>query len=351
MKRIILSINCALLIFLLTAGSALALPKIKVLATGGTIAGVQSDPGKAHYEAGVVKIESIIASAPQIAKIAELSGEQVSNIGSQDMNNEVWMKLARRVNELQKDPAVDGIVITHGTDTMEETGFFLNLVTKGAKPVVMAGSMRPSTALSADGPMNLFNAVAVATHPDARGRGVMVVLNDEVHYARDIEKRNTTQLDTFKSPNRGLAGVVNTGAVYFFARPEARHASGEFSIDTLKALPRVEIFYAHANMGREFIDQAGRSGVEGIVLAGVGDGGATAPAVAALTAAARQGIIVVRSSRTGSGLVARNVGTDDEKIGSVAAYEHNPQKARVLLMLALTKTRDPGLIQEYFKKY
>lgn len=350
MKRIVLPV-CALLILLFATGNAFALPGIKVLATGGTIAGAQSDPGKAHYDPGVVKIESIIASAPQIAKIAQLSGEQVSNIGSQDMNNEVWMKLARRVNELQKDPAVDGIVITHGTDTMEETGFFLNLVTKGTKPVVMAGSMRPSTALSADGPMNLLNAVAVAIHPDARSRGVMVVLNDEIHYARVIEKRNTTQLDTFKSPNRGLAGVVNTGVVYFFNRPEARHATGIFDIENLKALPCVEIFYAHANMGREFIDQAVRSKVDGIVLAGVGDGGSTAPAVAALTAAARQGIIVVRSSRTGSGIVARNVGTSDDRIGSVAAYEHNPQKARVLLMLALTKTKDAKVIQEYFKNY
>ena len=339
------------LLFLLS-GQAYALPKIKIVATGGTIAGAQADVKEAGYKAGTFRVEDLINAVPQLKTLADLSGEQIVNIGSQDMNNEVWLKLAKRVNELLKQPDVDGIVITHGTDTLEETGYFLNLVVKSSKPVVLVGSMRPATSISAEGPMNLYNAVAVAAHPDVKGRGVMAVLNDEIHFAREIQKQNSTQLDTFKSPNRGRAGLVNTGTVYFFSKPVPKHtAETEFSIEGSDSLPRVEIVYAYANVGRDFIDAAVKAGVKGIVLAGVGDGNATAPAIEGLQEAAKKGVAVVRSSRTGSGVVARNMELNDDKLGFIASMELNPQKARVLLMLGLMTTNDTKKLQELFMQY
>jgi len=190
-----------------------AKPAIVILATGGTIAGAQSGSSSYGYTAGSFKVEDLIKAVPDLDKLATLSGEQVANIGSQDMNDAVWLKLAKRANEVLRRPDVDGVVITHGTDTMEETAYFLNLVIKSEKPVVMVGSMRPATAISADGPANLYNGVATAASPGARGRGVLVTTNDEIHQARNVTKTNTTNVDTFQSPNRGPVGFVNSGTV------------------------------------------------------------------------------------------------------------------------------------------
>lgn len=334
------------------AAPAAAKPRVVILATGGTIAGAQPKPGEAGYKAGSFSVESLIKAVPGLERLATVSGEQIASIGSQDMNDAVWIKLARRVNELQARADVDGIVITHGTDTMEETGYFLNLVTKGDKPVVLVGSMRPATAISADGPMNLYNAVAVAGDKAARGRGVLVVLNDDVHYARDTTKTNTTSLQTFVSPNRGPAGVVLFGRATFWSAPAWKHTSGSaFAGNLPDALPAVFVVYANANVGKEQVEAAVAAGAKGIVLAGVGDGNATAAMIEALSAAARKGVVVVRSSRVGSGTVARNVELDDDKLGFVAAMELNPPKARVLLQQALTKTKDVAAIQKYFEEY
>jgi len=329
-----------------------AKPRITLLATGGTIAGAQPKPGEAGYKAGSFSVDSLIQAVPGMRDIATVTGEQIANIGSQNMNDAVWIKLARRVNELQSSPDVDGIVITHGTDTMEETGYFLDLVVKGEKPVVLVGSMRPATATSADGPMNLYNATAVAGDRVARGRGVLVVMNDQIHYARETTKTNTTSLQTFASPNRGLAGIVNFGKARFYSPAVPKHTSGSaFAGSVPDKLPTVFIVYAHANVGKEEVDAAIAGGAKGIVLAGVGDGNATDPMIDALAAAAKKGIVVVRSSRVGSGTVARNVELDDDKLGFVAALELNPQKARVLLQQALTRTKDVKAIQKYFEEY
>ena len=331
---------------------AAAKPRVTILATGGTIAGAQPKPGEAGYKAGSFSVESLIKAVPGLEKLATVSGEQIASIGSQDMNDAVWIKLARRINELQAKADVDGIVVTHGTDTMEETGYFLNLVTKGDKPVVLVGSMRPATAISADGPMNLYNAVAVAGDKAARGRGVLVVLNDDVHYARDTTKTNTTSLQTFVSPNRGPAGVVLFGRATFWSAPAWKHTSGSaFAGNLPDTLPAVFVVYANANVGKEQVEAAVAAGAKGIVLAGVGDGNATAAMIEALSAAARKGVVVVRSSRVGSGTVARNVELDDDKQGFVAAMELNPPKARVLLQQALTRTKDVAAIQKYFEEY
>jgi L-asparaginase len=332
---------------------AFAKPKVVILATGGTIAGAQASTTDAGYRSGAFSVDDLIRAVPKLADLADISGEQVANIGSQTMNHEVWLKLAARTNEVLKGDAA-GVVITHGTDTMEETAFFLSLVVKSDKPVVLVGSMRPATAIGADGPANLYGAVALAANPDAKGRGPLVLLNDEIHYAREAQKTNSTQLDTFKSPNRGRAGVMNTGTAYFFSKNTTRHTTNsEFSVDgaTPADLPRVEVVYSYANLGRETIDFLAGNGVQGIVLAGVGDGNSTDAAIAALGDAAKKGIAVVRSSRTGSGVVARNVEVDDDAHGFVAAMELSPQKARILLMLGLMKTHDPKVLQRMFMEY
>jgi L-asparaginase len=339
---------------LMVAPAAWALPKIKVLATGGTIAGAQATQADAGYKSGTFSVDDLIKAVPQMTNIAVLSGEQVANIGSQTMNHEVWLKLAQRVNEVLKSRDTDGVVITHGTDTMEETGYFLSLLVKSEKPVVLVGSMRPATAISADGPINLYNAVALAGSAEAKGRGPMIVLNDTIHYARETQKMHSTRMDTFQSPNRGIAGMMNTGKAFFYSDNTVRHTTkSEFKLDglTVGNLPRVEVIYSYANLGGDLIDALVEKGVKGIVLAGVGDGNSTDAALAALERAAKKGVAVVRCSRTGAGVVDRNVEVNDDKLGFIAGMELNPQKARILLMLALTKTSDVKKLQQYFYEY
>jgi L-asparaginase len=334
------------------ASAFAAKPRVVILATGGTIAGAQAAGQDAGYKSGSFQVEDLIKAVPNLGELADITGEQVVNIGSQDMTNEVWLKLAKRLNEVLAQRNVDAVVITHGTDTLEETGYFLSLVTRSTKPVVMVGSMRPATATGADGPANIYNAVAVAVHPKAKGRGVLILLNDEIHYPREATKTNTTQLDTFKSPNRGKAGMTNAGRVYFYDALGTKHTQASaFSVDGLSQLPRVDIFYAYANVGREYIDQCVALGCKGIVLAGVGDGNATKAAVEGLNDAIKKGVAVVRSSRTNSGITDRNVELNDDEMGSIASMELNPQKARVLLMLGLTKTSDAKKLQEFFYEY
>ena len=339
---------------LAVAPTAWALPKIKILATGGTIAGAQATQADAGYKSGTFPVDDLIKAVPQMTNIAVLSGEQVANIGSQTMNHEVWLKLAARCNELLKQNDVDGIVITHGTDTMEETGYFLSLVVKSDKPVVLVGSMRPATAISADGPINLYNAVALAGNPDAKGRGPLVILNDTIHYAREAQKMHTTRMDTFHSPNRGIAGMMNTGKAFFYSKNDTRLGpNSEFSVagKGTNDLPRVEIVYSYANLGPDVVDFLVKQGVQGIVLAGVGDGNSTDAVIAALGEAVKKGVAVVRSSRVGSGVVDRNVEINDDKMGFIAGMELSPQKARILLMLGLTKTGEAKKLQQYFYEY
>jgi L-asparaginase len=335
-----------------TASQAAKLPQVVVLATGGTIAGAAASDVQAGYTSGQVGVEQLLAAVPQAKKLATMRGEQIANIGSQDMNDEVWLKLARRVNEIAAMPDVAGIVITHGTDTIEETGYFLNLVVKTRKPVVMTAAMRPSTALSADGPLNFYNAVAVAANPQAAGRGVLVVVNDWIHGASSLTKTSTTAVQTFLSPLRGLIGTVAYGEVEFFRGPVGRNTvDSAFSLDGVTALPRVDIVMAHANMDGAMIDAAVAAGAKGVVIAGVGNGNMTAAALNALAAQAKKGVVCVRASRVTTGHVGRNVEVDDGKLGLVASMDLNPQKARVLLRLALTKTSDPEQIQKYFDEY
>lgn len=328
------------------------LPNIVILATGGTIAGAGVSSTGSAYTSGQVKIEAMIDAVPNIRKLANLKGEQLANVGSQDMSVKVWLDLANRINTLLATPDVDGIVITHGTDTQEETAYFLNLVVKSEKPVVLTGSMRPSTALSADGPLNMYNAVALAANPNAKGYGVMVVMNDDIHAARDVRKMISTPVHTFQSPQEGLIGTVIFGDVLFFHKPSGRHTTNsEFSVDGLKSLPRVDIVYGCADMSTDLIDIMIKAGAKGIVIAGVGDGNMNAGTLEAVKRATKAGIPVVRATRVPIGAVLIKGEVVDADYGSVSSDELNPQKARILLMLALNKNRSREDLQRLFIEY
>lgn len=328
------------------------LPKIMILATGGTIAGAAETGLQSAYTSGAMTIDAMLAATPGIHDLAIVAGEQISNIGSQDMTTEILLKVAKRCNQLLARTDVDGIVITHGTDTMEETAFFLNLVIKSAKPVVLVGSMRPSTAVSADGPLNLFNAVGVAADPNAGGRGVLVMMNDWIHGAHSLTKTSTTAIQAFMSPLRGLVGVANYGKNDFYSTPSWTHTTrSEFDISSVTVLPRVDILYAYIDMAADLIDASAANGAKGIVIAGVGNGNMNKASLEAAQRVAKKGVVVVRSSRVITGTVGRNVEVDDDEMGFVASDELNPHQSRLLLMLALLEPRTTAELQRLFQTY
>lgn len=326
--------------------------KIVILATGGTIAGSAETGTQAGYSSGQMGVETLIAAVPQIAGLADVRGEQVANVGSQDMNDEIWLKLAARINTLLASDDVDGLVITHGTDTIEETAYFLNLVVRSKKPVVMTAAMRPATALSADGPLNIYNAVAVAADPEAAGRGVLVVINDDIHGARGMTKTSTTDVQTFVSAERGLMGATLYGENRYFRHPYRIHtADSEFSTEGVNGLPRVDVIYISAGVSPDLIDAAVAAGAKGLVTAGVGNGNMTGGALEAVARAVGKGVVVVRSTRVTSGTVGRGVEVDDDALGTIASGELNPGQSRALLKLVLMQTSDTGKVQDYFNRY
>jgi L-asparaginase len=328
------------------------LPNIVILATGGTIAGAAASGTQAAYTSGAVTIDAMLAAVPGIRDLANIKGEQISNVGSQDMSFAIMLTLAKRINTLLAQNNVDGIVITHGTDTMEETAFFLNLVVKSEKPVVLVGSMRPSTAVSADGPLNLYNAIGVAADPKSKGRGVLVEMNDWIHGAHSLTKTSTTAIQTFMSPLRGVVGVSTYGKNDFYNTPQWKHTTGsEFDVTNVTKLPRVDIIFACADMSPDLIDASAANGAKGIIIAGVGNGNMNKASLDAAARVAKNGVVVVRSSRVVTGSVGRNVEVNDDELGFVASDELNPQKARILLMLALLNPRKPRDIQELFYNY
>jgi L-asparaginase len=339
----------AFITFFIASSLAAAKPNIYILATGGTIAGSGQSALSGDYTSGTKSVDELLAAVPQINDIATIKGEQISNIGSQEMNDEIWLKLANRVSELLTKNDVDGVVIVHGTDTMEETAYFLSLVVKSKKPIVLVGAMRNADSMSADGPLNLYNAVAVAADKNAREKGALVVMNDEIHAAREVTKTNTTNVAAFTSPNSGKIGTVNYGTVNFYMAPLRKHTvASEFNIKDLKALPRVDIIYAHPQDVSDFVETAVQKGAKGIVVAGMGNGNLYPDTEAALAKASEAGVTIVRSSRTGSGSTSVSSEVDDAKLGFLTADNLNPQKARVLLMLALSKTSDKARIQSFF---
>ncbi|MBZ7928913.1 type II asparaginase [Campylobacter molothri] len=347
MKNII-----SLIVFLLLSVSCLeAKPKIVILATGGTIAGsIDSELETTGYKAGVIGVETLIKAVPQIKDIAQVSGEQIANIDSSNMNDEIWLKLAKKINELLKKD-VDGIVITHGTDTMEETAYFLNLTVKSNKPVVLVGAMRPATAMSADGPKNLYNAVALAANENAKNKGVMIAMDDKILGARGVVKTHTLNVDAFTSPNFGNLGYIVDGKVFFYNTISKDHTTKTpFDVSKLKTLPKVDILYTYSNDGSGVAAKAlFENGTQGLVIAGSGAGSIHENQKEVLKDLIKKGLKVVVSTRVVAGSVAIN--KDDQNLGFISAQNLNPQKARVLLMLALTKTHNNAQIQQYFEKY
>lgn len=332
--------------------SVSAKPKVRIIATGGTIAGVSATSASSAYTAGQVGIQTLIDAVPQMLFLADVSGEQLVNIGSQDMNDEVWLKLAKRVNVLLNEEGYDAVVITHGTDTMEETAYFLNLTVKSDKPVILAGSMRPSTAISADGPANLYNAVAAAVSPNVKGMGVLCCMNNQLLDAKTVIKTHTIDCDTFEGGPSGIIGYVYNGEAHILQTPNNKHTvNSVFDVTQMDKLPKVGIVYGYANASplpmQAFVDAQ----FDGIVLAGVGDGNFYKDVFDVAVKAQNQGIQIVRSSRCPTGPTCLNSEVDDAKYHFVAALDLNPQKARVLLMLALTQTHDWQEIQKFFMEY
>jgi L-asparaginase len=331
--------------------SEAALPIVAILATGGTIAGEARAGASVGYTAASLSAEQLVRAIPQLQGLARIQAEEVASVGSQNMNHEVWWKLLQRVDALNRDEQVQAIVVTHGTDTLEETAFFLSLAARRDKPLVLVGAMRPATAMSADGPRNLYNAVTVALA--LRGRsaayGPVVVMNDSVYGARDVQKMSAGGICAFGTPNGVALGGIENGRAWF--RPAASRktcAEPGYALNQPPASwPRVDIVYAHADMGGDVIDFIARH-ARGVVLAGMGDGNATDAALAALRRAVEQGVAVVRASRTGSGRVGRSGEVDDAAMGFVVAGELNPQKARILLMLALMRKEDAASLQQAF---
>jgi len=325
---------------------------VVILATGGTIAGAAGSGVQSGYTSGQVTIDAMVNAVPDITKLANIKGEQISNVGSQDISFEIMLKLAKRIGELNASPDCDGIVITHGTDTMEETAYFLNLTTHTEKPVVLVGSMRPSTAVSADGPLNLYNAVSVAADANARNRGVLLVMNDWIHSAQTLTKVSTTAVQTFMSPIRGLIGTSAYGKNEYYRYPHNKYGTkSEFNTDGVTKLPRVDIIYADADMSPDLIDASVERGAKGIVIAGVGNGNMNKVSLDACARAAKKGVVVVRSSRVATGNVDRNVEVNDDQLGLVASYDLNPQKSRILLAVALLKPRKVDEIQKLYYEY
>ncbi|MGF6533185.1 L-asparaginase [Paraburkholderia sp. GAS206C] len=332
--------------------AAHALPRIAVLATGGTIAGSAADAANTSgYQAGVVGVDRLLEAVPVLSGVAQIQPEQVASIDSKDMALALWATLAQRVNALLASDDIDGVVITHGTDTLEETAYLLHLTVKSTKPVVLTAAMRPSSALSADGPLNLLNAVTVAASQAAHGQGVLVAFNNRIHSARDVVKTSTYAVDAFQSPEVGALGWVQDGRVEFQRKVVRPHTvDTEFVIGT--KWPNVEIVVSYAGASRIGVDALVAAGVRGIVVAGTGNGSIHASVQQALADAVSQGVVVVRSSRVGSGHVMRNGAASDDALGFVTAGSLNPYKARVLLMLALAAGgTGPVALQKIFDTY
>lgn len=320
--------------------------KIYVLACGGTIAGrAASADDLTGYAAGQTSIDELLEAVPKLADYADVQGEQFCNIDSSDMTEALWLSLANRVQEVADQEDVDGIVITHGTDTMEETAYFLDLTVHTIKPVVLTGSMRPATAISADGPLNLLEAVQAASWPDLGKYGVVIVMNSTVHSARFVEKTDTTHADTFKGRQMGCLGYMQDGRPRLYQQPLRKHTWSS-DLAAPKELPAVAIVYAYVGLTADDVRRLAQ-GKAGLVITGLGHGKMPEPVWQALQPLMEQGLVVVRAARALGGMVTQVPAYD----GTVTADSLTPQKAKILLQLALAHTTDREKIQAIFDAY
>ena len=351
MKRIVIILLCfAMMLTLLPAAAeetaeTESMPKIVVLATGGTIAGVGEAGKTAGYKPGSLTAEELLSAVPQLADVAEIEAIQVCNVNSDDMTAEVWLTLANTINKMAADPEVKGFVITHGTDTMEETAYFLNLTVRTDKPVVLTGSMRPSTSISADGPMNLYEAVCVAASAEAVGQGVLTVFSDRIYAARSVTKISTYSVMAIAAGETGAIGIVRDGTVFLYETPSRKHTTGsEFDVSGLETLPKVSVLYFSVDADPELLRYAAEHS-EGLVIAGAGAGEFSEKWIEIINGLT---IPVVISSRIDDGVI-----TKDNLLckNTVAANNLSPQKAAVLLRLALTGEVSQERLEELFLQY
>ncbi|TVR94358.1 MAG: asparaginase [Wenzhouxiangellaceae bacterium] len=315
-------------------GSALAeeLPAVLMIATGGTIAAVAD--GQGAYVSGELSPEVLVTAVPALAEMARLETQQLVSIGSQDMTPVIWLQLAKAIYQARQSEPDRAIVITHGTDTLEETAFFLDQLFPTGAPIVLTGAARPATVPGADGPANLLDAVRVALSADSRQRGVLAVKAGQIHAARQVSKRRAEGVAGFESPNGGPLGRISGGQVRFFRAPE-RLTQADLEPDLIHELPAVAIVHVHAGASSELLSVLPDLGYKAVVLAGVGNGNASAGMLATLGNLREKGLAVVRSSRSAAGWVSANVEIDDVALGFVAAADLPPAKARILLMLLL----------------
>ncbi|AKM10889.1 asparaginase [Croceicoccus naphthovorans] len=322
--------------------------RVHVLATGGTIAGTKSATSPVGYSPGELSVETLLAAVPTARDIADISVEQLFSIGSQNITERHWVDLLDRIAAYNRDNPDVGIVVLHGTDTIEETAWFLDLQLDQDSPVVLVGAMRPANAVSADGPANLIAAIIAAADPAARGRGVLVCSDNEILSARNAMKTATLGVQGFSAGKRGVEAFM-TGNRAEWLGPAPDRSQPCFSPQG-GALPDVEILFVHAAMSIHALDDAIARGTQGIVVAGVGSGNMPMPLIERLAQAARDGIVVVRSSRIAGGYVARNVEIDDDANGFVVAGDLGPAKSRILLQLAMRQTHSAEQIQDLFAK-
>jgi L-asparaginase len=327
------------------------LPLVVVLATGGTIASQQNLTQGATGPS--LSGDRLVDAVPSLKKIARIRSEQIANVGSYNITPAIWVKLATRANELLAQPDVTGIVVTHGTDTLEESAYFLDLTIRSAKPVVFVASQRPASDSDSDGPRNLLDAVRVAISPDAASKGVLVVLNGQINAARDVTKTHTSRVETFRSLEFGELGIADSEVVRFYRAPLRRQT---IPVDAATQFGRVEIVYTYAGAdGRLIRSLIREEGLAGLVVAGLGLGNVPAPFADAIEEARAKGVPVAISTRVPSGRVfsladGKNSAIGLKQMGCVLADNLNPQKARALLMLALTRTNDPAELQKYFDR-
>ena len=338
------------------AQQSTSLPRVLILATGGTIAATgASSTDLSNYRSAALLGEQVLNSVPQVKQYADVTVEQVLNIASYDLTLDDWLTLAKRINRIfRDDKQLGGIVVTHGTSTLEETAYFLNLTVKDTRPVVVVGSMRPATAISADGPLNLLSAVRTAIAAESRGKGVLVVMNDEINAAREVTKTNTFRVETFQSPDVGVLGYIHEDQVTFYRSPSRRHTvNSAFDVDALVSLPKVEILYSYLQPDTDSLHDVIRRGARGVVFAGSGAGSLPESYKAAIrqarSAAPGRAPAFVIASRVGSGRVIPR--TEYSNLEMVPADNLNPQKARILLMLALTQTTDAAVLARLFREY
>lgn len=351
MKQLTTRMGLLALMMTLCMAAMAQKPHVHILATGGTIAGAGTSATGSNYTAGQVAIGTLLDAVPEVNDVAEVTGEQIVNIGSQDMTDDVWLTLSKRINEIFENNEADAVVITHGTDTMEETAFWLSLTVKSKRPVVLVGAMRSSTAMSADGPLNLYNAVVAAADKASADKGVMVAMNGLLIPGQIVSKTNTTSVETFQASTGGPIGYVFGGKVYYNMSYGLTAQRIVFDVSNLTKLPKVGIVYAYSNIEADMLDPILNGGYKGVIHAGLGNGNIHKNVFPVLEKAREQGILVVRSSRVPSGNTTLDAEVDDNKYEFIASQSLSPQKARILLMLSLTTTTDWQQIQKYFNLF